>query len=441
MSLHEVVGRLRDGGMSDSEIARSVLGIASGHGFSHPSPVVTADVWSVALGVLVRAPGVRLRWSVLARSFLDEIARGAKPLSELLAALATNAEPGPSCVLQERYRDLARELGAEAAPDAIARAVEESTRWTEEALAPGTKSDLALDLLAVVSERPSLSADSWLAIAKALGRTMGTAALLSAVERAVSVEPDHVPTLALAANAFRHLGQLDDAKTVARRTIAADPDRFEGYFELAIVLMEENDLEGALRSLDSAAERAASFPAEWARVMFNRAILASDLHRWHEAADSFAGVLQVDSTDGIAWAGYGKALSLLDRYSDALAAYEQALGDERLSIEERARFLAERSMVNEMSGDGAAALADANEAVRLSAELPGRPKGPGIAEPSADGFAFKVRGDLHLRLGDSERAAADYRAALRVAPEDWPSRGEVTQRLLAIEGTAREPGS
>src|SRR5262249_3635079 len=116
--------------------------------------------------------------------------------------------------------------------------------------------------------------------------------------------------------------------------------------------------------------------------------------------------------------------SLLDRYSDALAAYERALGDERLTIDERSRFLAERSMVNEMSGDGAAALEDANEAVRLSAA----------------GFALQGRGGLPLRLGARAGAAAGYGAALQVAPEDWTSRDEVTQRLEAIERRPRERG-
>jgi tetratricopeptide (TPR) repeat protein len=128
----------------------------------------------------------------------------------------------------------------------VARAIRESLTLTDEALAPGAKTDLVVDLLATVSERPALSAENWLAVAKALGRTLGTAALLAALERALSVQPNDVAALAFAANAFRQLGQLDDAARIAREATAADPTRFEGYFELAVVLIEQNDLDADL---------------------------------------------------------------------------------------------------------------------------------------------------------------------------------------------------
>jgi tetratricopeptide (TPR) repeat protein len=46
--------------------------------------------------------------------------------------------------------------------------------------------------------------------------------------------------------------------------------------------------------------------------------------------------------------------------------------------------------------------------------------------------AHFLRGFCHERLGDRQAAAADYQAALRLAPPDWPARSEAAQRLESL---------
>ena len=78
---------------------------------------------------------------------------------------------------------------------------------------------------------------------------------------------------------------------------------------------------------------------------------------------------------------------------------------------------ANRGYLRSMSGDPAGALADLDRAVKLGMQ-------------SADLLLF--RGTLQLQCGQRDGARNSFQQALRVAPADWPKRGEVEVNLKAM---------
>src|SRR3954447_13593386 len=104
MNLDAPVARLRQAGMTDSEIAARVLDIANFRTFEPPAPGVEADVWSVAGELLVGAPAVRLRWSLLVPNILQEVAAGSRRLEELVRSVAADEGKSPSSDLRARYQ-------------------------------------------------------------------------------------------------------------------------------------------------------------------------------------------------------------------------------------------------------------------------------------------------------------------------------------------------
>jgi tetratricopeptide (TPR) repeat protein len=85
------------------------------------------------------------------------------------------------------------------------------------------------------------------------------------------------------------------------------------------------------------------------------------------------------------------------------------------------QVLVERSVLRMQTGDLAGARGDLDEILRLVPEYE---------------LAFYLRGILRAEQGEKGPAAEDFRAALKFAPANWPSREDAERRLRAL--TAHE---
>lgn len=65
----------------------------------------------------------------------------------------------------------------------------------------------------------------------------------------LALRPDHVPTLAVAADAARAAGDLPAALHTLERVVALAPGHIEAWFQLALVRQDVHDLAGAAQAL------------------------------------------------------------------------------------------------------------------------------------------------------------------------------------------------
>ncbi len=62
---------------------------------------------------------------------------------------------------------------------------------------------------------------------------------------ALTMRPDHLPTLFIAVDAARALGATAEARALCERVVALEPGRAETWFQLALLRQDDGDLAGA----------------------------------------------------------------------------------------------------------------------------------------------------------------------------------------------------
>jgi tetratricopeptide (TPR) repeat protein len=172
----------------------------------------------------------------------------------------------------------------------------------------------------------------------------------------------------------------------------------------------------ASTAFDRADELAANAP----ETLVGRGVLALTQHRFSDAA-RFAGQARAaDPYDGDALAVLVDATAELGRYDEAAS-----LLDELLALRPGLAAFSRLSYLRELNGD----VAGARLAIQ-QAEI------AGAGAPFDVATVLAIRGDLELKQGDVEAAAAAYRMALDLSP-DVVSAEIGLARVEATGGSAR----
>ncbi|MFO0891546.1 MAG: tetratricopeptide repeat protein [Isosphaeraceae bacterium] len=197
---------------------------------------------------------------------------------------------------------------------------------------------------------------------------------------------------------------LSEAIAVLRKTIAARPNDFYAYLNLASALRYLSDLDpphspGMLEESMKLSREAARINPRNVQVhtSIGSALLA--YHRHDAAAAEFREALQIDPDDDTAHHGLGQALEGLGRLDEAITCYEDAVRLEPGRADSRIAL----STVLAMRGRFDEATSEAREAVRL---MPGH--APTLAH----------LGFCNYRAGRFDEAREAYREALRRDPEN-----------------------
>lgn len=99
----------------------------------------------------------------------------------------------------------------------------------------------------------------------------------------LALRPDHVPTLALAADAARAAGDLPAALHTLERAVALAPERIEAWFQLALVRQDVHDLKGAAQALHEVLR----LDPERADAQVNLGIVLQESGRMNEAMRAY----------------------------------------------------------------------------------------------------------------------------------------------------------
>jgi len=146
--------------------------------------------------------------------------------------------------------------------------------------------------------------------------------------------------------------------------------RRDAHYARARACFETADLEGCIRDCTEAAKDAA-----FASAFYLRGYAHHDRADYDKAVEDFGTVIRLNPKDAEAYVGRGTVLANLKRFDEAIRDYDEALKYNRRSAE-----------------------------------------------------AWAGRGTARAAKGD-RGAEGDYREALRVAPQNWPLRAAVEQKL------------
>lgn len=157
--------------------------------------------------------------------------------------------------------------------------------------------------------------------ARTLAAAGDTAAAISAYRASMadsSVAPFALNNIALI---HRRRGQLETAEATLREAIARFPDYVRGHYNLGLVLLDEEDMAGALAEFQSALEVDGSHSKSWAKT----AEIQLETGRAEEAAASYEQAVRFAPTARTYRFGLGQAYRKTRRYDAAAQCFEQVL--------------------------------------------------------------------------------------------------------------------
>ncbi len=131
---------------------------------------------------------------------------------------------------------------------------------------------------------------------------------------------------ALAAHAQ---GRLDEATSLGRALLAANPNRFDVWHFVAVV----ESARGRHAEAVDAYDRSISLHPSDPTAHYNRANSLQALQRWSEAVASYDAALSIRQSFPEALNNRGNALQHLNRFNEAVASFDAALAIERNNVD------------------------------------------------------------------------------------------------------------
>ncbi len=214
------------------------------------------------------------------------------------------------------------------------------------------------------------------------------------ISRALEFAPDNPQSHTNIGLAYKDLGDARRAVHHFRESIRLAPDNPDVHNNLGNVLRVIDKPEEAVRSY----ERALKLRRDFAECWSNLAAALNEAGRHKDALKAVDRALELNPGLAQAWNNRGDIYLAQARYEDALAEYRRAT---ELSPKYVAALINMARTLRDMD--------DPEEAMRiLGLALSLEPKNP---------EALLVKGVLHEQMGDRERAAGSFLAAIDSSPE------------------------
>lgn len=276
--------------------------------------------------------------------------------------------------------------------------------------------------------QPEINADAQDALARAQqAMAMGdTTTALSAIDEAISLQPDYYAAFAFRATVHRLMGNYDEAVRAASQAISIDPTQADGYFNQALAYLEMKQYTNALATTEEWLKNSPNNPQAYA---ISAAVYA-EMKDWEKALGDAtkaidSAALSTPSLLGGLLMQRGIAWYHLGEYEVAKLDFEQAAVFGNIPAGESSRW---RGFVMAVQGDYIRAIQQFDRALKAN---------PGNAQ------AFRNRGMAYLNLAATQprinnfaarQAVASFNGAIRLRPNDaqlYYRRGLAYQRLGA----------
>jgi tetratricopeptide (TPR) repeat protein len=263
---------------------------------------------------------------------------------------------------------------------------------------------------------------------------------LTATALARRLDPTNPNVRHLEGVCLEALGRFAEAADTFGSLVRVQSHHIEAWRRRARCLMIINENEEAR----FCCEKAIALGDATGEVSFVHGCALAQLGQLEEAASSFEESLSVGpSAEGarMSWINLGSCYQQLDRYSDAVVAFEHALAISPSDVS------AIRGVATSFDAMGRSKAAYSWAATGLALELFDTDSGQAVARivqaielDSSNWLATRLRGDIHLAVGEHEEAILMYQRVLELRPNDantWTSLGtELVKVGRADEATA-----
>ena len=196
-------------------------------------------------------------------------------------------------------------------------------------------------------------------------------------------------------NQLWRLFDYQDAVEAFDKAIAINSDLAIAYYARGLALRDWGKYQEALASFEQATRKKEEFYEAWRE---KSRMLAFFLHKDTEALVSINQAIQLNSNDFVLYLLQGDILTRLNRNSDAIKAYNQAI---RLNPQPSSYI--SRGEVRFRMGDKSGAIADFNKAIELN------PK-------SSDAYIYRAH-FYYSKLRDVKGGEADFSQAIQLKPD------------------------
>jgi len=191
------------------------------------------------------------RWNAAARSYAACVGLDARHLRALVNLSGTRMQAGQyDGAVQAARQALAIDPACVDAGVNLGRALIEQQEI-----------GAAMDAFADVAERGPPTALLCTNIARGWRAAGDVMQATTWIDRALQLEPGHVPALVLLGGLAREMGDLDSALTQLTRAAALDADNYEMWSETALILLERGDAAAALAAQQKARALMPEVPA------------------------------------------------------------------------------------------------------------------------------------------------------------------------------------
>jgi tetratricopeptide (TPR) repeat protein len=190
------------------------------------------------------------------------------------------------------------------------------------------------------------------------------------------------------------------AKAIAdiSQAIIVDPNVARFRYDRGVLYDAQGEPAKAFTDFSRAIELDADFALAW----YNRGVVNNKLNRPDKAIDDYSQAIKLDSNHAPSWNNRGLAYSKLNLPDKAIADLTQAIKLDRKHVS----AWAGRGFVYNDLGQLDNAVADFSQAIEF-----GGPNYPQMAS------LYRLRAQANSRLGNFEKARADFQEALKIEPK------------------------
>ncbi|HYT54486.1 MAG TPA: tetratricopeptide repeat protein [Verrucomicrobiae bacterium] len=184
--------------------------------------------------------------------------------------------------------------------------LEHDKRWVEARndLRQGKTAEAKTEFEELLKQYPN-EPDLHLFVGMSLLRLRDPRAALSAIKKAIDIDPNHIEARTLLGYVELEVrGDADAAIKEYSKVIELRPDLPEPYSNLAVAQKKKGELNEAIVSLNKALERKPDF----ASAMTTRGGIFAEQNKWDDARRDFAAALKIDPQDQGALQGLARVL-------------------------------------------------------------------------------------------------------------------------------------
>jgi tetratricopeptide (TPR) repeat protein len=244
---------------------------------------------------------------------------------------------------------------------------------------------------------------------------------IATLKAALDLDPANVTVQSLLARVYTQVGRKDEAEKLYRDILAAEPTVLGHYLRLAQFQVENEKLDDAEAVLNDAVAKITAEPKDANAAKLSLVEFLAKSRSADKAIETLKGMVDKDAKNLELRAALGKLYEAAQKPDEAIATYDALIAaTDEPNAPQALSAKTRKAMVMARKGDAAGARTLVEEVLK---------------ENPRDQDALVLRGSLALDASDPGAAIADYRAALK----DAPNNPDISRLLARAHQANKEP--